>query len=65
MPDHAPEPEPENDLDPGANTQLFQAFVDRYDTHGSEARRPGAGLIVAAVVALLVVVIVAWILIAH
>lgn len=65
MPQYAPDPEHKDDLDPGASTQLFQAFVDRYEPGGSEAPRAGAGLIVAAVIGLLVVVAIALILLFH
>lgn len=65
MSQHAPEPETHDDLDPGASTQLFQAYVDRYQPDASTSARPGAGLIVAAVVVLLIVVALAAILIAH
>lgn len=65
MPQHAPEPEPQNDLDPGASTQLFQAFVDRYEPGGSEAHRSGAVVAGIAVAGLLVVLIIAWILLSH
>jgi hypothetical protein len=52
---------PENDdLDPGANTQMFQAFVDRAEP---ETSRPGwvrAALAVAALAGLVIVAAIAW-----
>lgn len=51
---------PEDELDPGANTEMFQAFMDRPEP---EESRPGwtrVALVVAAVVALLVVAAIAW-----
>lgn len=65
MSEHAPDPEPHDELDPGASTQLFQAFVDRYEPGGSEGPRTRVALIAAAVVGLLVVVVLALLLIAH
>jgi hypothetical protein len=62
MPQYAPDPEHDNELDPGASTQLFQAFVDRYEPGGSSASRPGALVVVAAIVGLLVVLAIALIL---
>ena len=43
---------PENELDPGASTQMFQAFVDRPD----EPESSGSRWILALVVASLVIV---------
>ncbi|HLR83763.1 MAG TPA: hypothetical protein VK059_02375 [Nocardioidaceae bacterium] len=60
MPEKDPHPGPENDLDPGANTQMFQAFVDRHEPEGSTPNRSHAGLIAAVVVALVIVVVLAW-----
>jgi|Tabmets5t2r1_1033131.scaffolds.fasta_scaffold249682_2 hypothetical protein len=52
---------PENDdLDPAANTQMFQAFVDRGE---QEDARPGwmrPAIAVAALAVLVIVVVVAW-----
>ncbi|MDN5855708.1 MAG: hypothetical protein L0K86_23275 [Actinomycetia bacterium] len=60
MPQKDQNPGPENDLDPGANTQMFQAFVDRHEPEESAPSRARAGLIGAAVVALVVVLVIAW-----
>jgi hypothetical protein len=51
---------PENDLDPGASTQQFQAFVDRPEPEASRPRSMRAGLVVAALVGLVVVLALAW-----
>jgi hypothetical protein len=50
----------ENELDPGANTQMFQAFVDRSEpeTAGSSGRR--AALVFAALAGLVIVLALAW-----
>ena len=51
---------PEDELDPGANTEMFQAFMDRPEP---EASRPGwirVALVVAAVAALVIVAAIAW-----
>lgn len=60
MPEKNPEPGPENDLDPGASTQLFQAFVDRHESEEPGAPRTRAALIAASVVGLVIVVVLAW-----
>lgn len=53
---------PENeDLDPGANTQMFQAFVDRAE---QDAAKPGwkrPAVVGGALVGLVVVLVLAWI----
>lgn len=52
---------PENDdLDPGANTQMFQAFVDRPETERSRPRWIRAALVGAALAGLVIVVALAW-----
>ena len=51
---------PENDLDPAASTQMFQAFVDRPEPEESEARWLQAVLVGAALVGLVIVVAFAW-----
>lgn len=52
---------PENDdLDPGASTQMFQAFVDRPEPEASRPRWMRAALAGAAVAGLVIVVVVAW-----
>ena len=51
---------PEDELDPAANTQMFQAFMDRREP---EATRPpwiGVAVGLAAVVVLLIVAVIAW-----
>ena len=49
----------DDDLDPGANTQMFQAFVDRREPE--ETGRPWMPVILAAA-GLVIVVLVAWFL---
>ena len=49
---------PEDELDPGANTQMFQAFMDRPEPEATG--RPWMGVAVAAVVGLLVLVLLVW-----
>jgi hypothetical protein len=51
---------PEDDLDPGANTQQFQAFVDRSDHEESGSRSSRAAIAGVAVAVLVVVVALAW-----
>jgi hypothetical protein len=52
---------PENDdLDPAANTQMFQAFVDRAEQDESGPRWKRAALAGGAVAGLVVVVVLAW-----
>lgn len=58
MPEDDRDPVPENDLDPGASTQMFQAFVDRHEPEESGA--PWGALVGAAVVALVIVAVLAW-----
>lgn len=60
MPEKDPHPGLENDLDPGANTQMFQAFVDRHEPEESAPRRSSALLVGAALVALVIVAVIAW-----
>lgn len=52
---------PENDdLDPGANTQMWQAFVDRADPEPSRSSGMRWALVVAALAVLIIVAAVAW-----
>ncbi len=55
MPEKDPNPGPENELDPGANTQMFQAFVDRHEPEEAPTS-PSRGVLVGVVVAVLVIV---------
>jgi hypothetical protein len=52
---------PENDLDPGASTQMFQAFADRPEPEVSGRRWMWAGLVGAALIGL-VIALAAWLL---
>ena len=61
MPEKDSDPGPENDLDPGASTQLFQAFVDRHDPESSEKPSTRTPLVVAALVGLALVLVLAWV----
>ena len=47
---------PENELDPGASTQMFQAFVDRREPETSGSR----WIFAVLAVAVLVVLALAW-----
>lgn len=60
MPANDPDPRPENDLDPGANTQMFQAFVDRNESEETEAPKSRAALVAAVLVGLVIVAVLAW-----
>lgn len=60
MPEKDSNPGPESELDPGANTQMFQAFVDRHEPEDSRPTRSPAVLIGAVVIALIIVVVLAW-----
>lgn len=51
-------PENENELDPGAPTEMFQAFVDRPEPE--TARGTGVALAVASLIGLLVMVAIVW-----
>jgi hypothetical protein len=52
---------PDNDdLDPAANTQMFQAFVDRGEAEASRPRRMRAALVGAVLVGLAIVLALAW-----
>jgi hypothetical protein len=51
---------PENDLDPGADTQQFQAFFDRTEPEEPRPRWVPAVLVGAALVGLVVVLGLAW-----
>ena len=53
---------PDNELDPGASTQMFQAFVDRVEPEESVSPWTKVALVGAAVVGLLVVLALAWFL---
>jgi hypothetical protein len=54
---------PDNDLDPGANTQMFQAFVDRSDQEESGPRSSRAVWAGVALAVLVVVVALAWLVV--
>jgi hypothetical protein len=50
---------PDKDMDPGASTQMFRAFVERSETDRAEEAGPGnrllvAGLLIAVIVAVVV-----------
>ena len=52
---------PDDELDPGASTQMFQAFVDRpEEPESSGSRWTGAALAGAALAGLVVVLALAW-----
>jgi hypothetical protein len=51
---------PDNDLDPAASTQQFQAFVDRTDHEESGSQASRALWAGVAVAVLVVVVALAW-----
>jgi len=51
-------PENDNDLDPGAPTEMFQAFVDRPEPEAT--RGFGTAMAVASLIGLLVMVAVVW-----
>jgi hypothetical protein len=51
---------PENDLDPVASTQKFQAFVDRPEAEAEGPRTMRVALAGAAVAGLLIVLAFAW-----
>jgi len=51
---------PEDDLDPAASTQQFQAFVDRPETEDSGSRSMRAALVGAAVAGLVIVLALVW-----
>jgi len=54
---------PENDdLDPGASTQMGEAFVDRADPEPSRSSGMRVALVAAAVVVLVIAVALAWLL---
>ena len=55
----------EDELDPGASTEMFQAFVDRAEPEAS--RSSWAGVAVAGVVlaGLLIVVALVWLVLAN
>ena len=56
-------PMPENDdLDPAANTQMFQAFVDRQEPEASGPRWMRVALTGAAVAGLVIVAALAWLM---
>lgn len=50
---------PDNDLDPGASTQMFQAFVDSPEPEASGSRLMWTALVVSALV---LVPLLAWLL---
>lgn len=51
---------PDDDLDPSASTQMFQAFVDRQEPEDSGQGRKWAALVIGVLVALVVVLAIAW-----
>ncbi len=51
---------PEDELDPGANTEMFQAFMDRPEPEASRPRWVGVAVAVSAVAALVIVALLAW-----
>jgi Flp pilus assembly protein TadB len=51
---------PDDDLDPSASTQMFQAFVDRQEPEASGQGRKRAALVIGVLVALVVVLAIAW-----
>jgi len=51
---------PENDLDPAASTQQFQAFFDRAEPETTRPRWMGPAVAGAAVAGLVVVLVVVW-----
>lgn len=51
---------PQNDLDPGADTQQFQAFFDRAEPERSRPRWIPALLVGVALVGIVVVLALAW-----
>jgi hypothetical protein len=55
---------PEDELDPGANTEMFQAFMDRPEPEASRPGWIGIALVVAAVAALVIVAAIAWAMLA-
>ncbi|WP_167880321.1 hypothetical protein [Nocardioides guangzhouensis] len=52
---------PQDELDPAANTEMFQAFVDRPEPEESRASRSWVVLAAAAAV-VVVLLVLAWIL---
>jgi hypothetical protein len=55
---------PDNELDPGATTQMFQAFVDREEPEPDSPAWVRFAVVAVAVVALLIAVAVGWSLLA-
>lgn len=60
MPENAPDPATDNNPDPAASTQMFQAFVDRYEPGGSGESRTPVIVVGAGLVALVIVVALVW-----
>lgn len=58
MPENAPEPRSKDELDPGANTEMFQAFVDRYQAEEESAAPRSNGILVGVGLGVLVIVLV-------
>lgn len=54
-------PDPANELDPGASTQFFQSFVDRHEQESPKRSRTPA-IAVGVLVALAIVAVAAWLL---
>lgn len=55
----------ENELDPGASTEMFQAFVDRAEPEASGSGWVGVAVAGAVLVALVIVVALAWLVLAN
>lgn len=51
---------PDDELDPAANTQMFQAFVDRAEPEAPASRWMRVALVGAALAGLLIVLALAW-----
>ena len=52
----------DDDLDPGANTQMFQAFVDSPEFETSRPRWVRVAVLGTAVAGLLIVLALAWLM---
>jgi hypothetical protein len=52
---------PQDELDPAANTEMFQAFVDRPEPEESRSDRTWA-VLAAAAAAVVVLLVLAWVL---
>ncbi|UPK75171.1 hypothetical protein MU582_00615 [Nocardioidaceae bacterium SCSIO 66511] len=65
MPENNPRPGPENELDPGASTQMFQAFVERHESEEPATPRTRTALVVGAVLALIIVLVLVWLVVGN